>query len=161
MCPNSVEASEDKTKKIGNSRTDPDIKFTLVLSGNKSKQIDPRGSFFRYVAHVYNEFVHISVPGRLQFEGCNANNPVSDGNGHAMRLLECISGVHREMLSHELDQLRVSMKHLDLRHRQNKVLERCRFPVNHGVGGGDIHDRYRNGLFAIGSNIHFISVCRM
>ena len=48
------------------------------------------------------------------------------------------------------------MQPIERRHRPNKVLERCGFPANQSIYGGDVHDQYGNGVFADGTNIHVI-----
>ena len=97
--------AKTKLERRGNARNDPYIKVTLLLIAKKYYQFDPKGSLCGFVAYVCRNLVHISVKECLRFEGRGANYPVSNGSGHALRLLECRYGVHRDLLAHEVDQL--------------------------------------------------------
>ena len=145
----------------GNSRTEPDIKVPPLHSATKSHHFGPRGTLCGFIAQAGRNLVHISVEECLRFDGCNANHLVSDGSGHALHFLECRAGVHKELMAHELDPFGVSMQYLERRHRPNNMIERCRFLVNQGVGGGDVHDQYGNEVFSNGSDLHAIGRCGM
>ena len=129
---------------IVNARTDPDIKVAPLLSATKYHQCDPGVSIVESVAHFCRNLILILTKEGLQFKSRDANHPVLDRIGNALRLLKCRSSVHREIMDHEMNQFRGVMQSLERRHRLNKVLKRCSFPVNQGICGGDIHDRYEN-----------------
>ena len=59
-------------------------------------------------------------------------------------------------MAYKVDQFRGGMQPLARRHRPNKLLERCRFPVNQVITRGDVHDLHGNGVFANASDLHEI-----
>ena len=144
MSPKSAEASEEKLEIIGNTQTDTAIEVDPIRSATDYHQFDLGELLGGFVSHVFRNLVHIYINEGLQFEGRDANHPVSDIIGHALRLLECRAGFHRDILSHEMDQFGLVMQPLDHRHRPNKVLERCRLPEDQDTYGGNFRDRYRN-----------------
>ena len=133
-----------KLKRRGNAWTDPAIKVTTLRSATKSHQFDTGVLLGRFIAHVCGNLIHVFIEEGLRSESRDANHPVSDRIGHALRLLECISSVHREMLAHERNQFGGGMQSLERRHLPNKVLGLCSFSVNQGICGGEVHDRYGN-----------------
>ena len=68
-----------------------------------------------------------------EVKGRDANHPVSEGIGHALRLLGCRAYTHRGLPAHEVNQLGGGMQPLGHRHCPDKVLERCSVWVSQGV----------------------------
>ena len=97
-----------------------------------------------FVARVCRNIIHIYIKEGLRFKSRDENHPVSDRIGHALRHLGCRTIVHRELLDHEMNQFGGGMKSPKRRHYPNKVLKQCGFPVNQGIFGCNVHDRYGN-----------------
>ena len=105
--------TKTKSERGGNARNDPVINITTLNSETKYHQFDPKLLFVG-----------------LRFESRDANHPVLERIRHALLLLECGASVHRELMTREMNHFRIDMLYLERRHRTNKVLERCSFPVD-------------------------------